>query len=206
MAIDLGRDLETEGSGGHPRRWTRKEYHRAAELGLFRPDERLELIRGEIIVVSPQKELHYAAIYSGAEALKVAFGPGYWVRQQGPLVLGEDSEPEPDLLIVPGSWQDYRKHPTAAQVLLLIEVADTTLRTDRGSKAALYAEAGVADYWIVNVRARALEVYRDLGPLSKRQAAFGYRSKTVYQEGETVISLSAPHAVIRVADLLPPVW
>src|SRR5205823_6441463 len=116
MAIDVEQDLESEDPGRHPRRWTREEYYRAAELGLFRPDERLELIRGEIIVLSPQKPPHYVAIDSGADALKAAFGPGYWVRQQGPLVLGEDSEPEPDLLVVPGSSRDYRDHPTAAHV------------------------------------------------------------------------------------------
>src|SRR3954452_22628704 len=90
-------------TGIRPRRWTRKEYYRAAELGLFRPDERLELLDGEILQkMSPQKPPHAVAISNTAAALSLAFGPGFHARQQLLLVLDDESEPEPDVLVVPG--------------------------------------------------------------------------------------------------------
>jgi Uma2 family endonuclease len=186
-------------SGIRRRRWTRKEYYRAAELGLLRPDERLELLDGEIIQkVSPQKTPHAYVLSRGARLLADAFGPGFYVRQQLPLVLSIWSEPEPDLLVVPGTEVDYlSSHPKARDVQLLAEIADTTLRLDRGRKRAAYARAGISDYWIVNVPERRLEVYRN--PSGSR-----YLSVTLYTEEEIVSPLAASQAQIRVADLLPP--
>lgn len=97
------------------------------------------------------------------DALRKAFGEGTHVRIQLPLALDPSSEPEPDVTVVRGSPRDYRDaHPSAA--LLVVEVADTTLSHDRDQKGSLYARAGVADYWIVNLVDQVLEVYRDPGP------------------------------------------
>jgi Uma2 family endonuclease len=185
-------------TGIRPRRWTRDEYYRAAELGLFRPGERLELLDGEIIQkMSPQKEPHAVGVASATQILIYAFGSGHHLRVQLPLVLNGRSEPEPDLVVVAGGPSDYlRGHPRAADARLLVEVADTTLRYDRGRKRAAYARAGVQEYWIVNLPERQLEVYRD--PSGAR-----YRSLTVYGEQETVTPLAAPQASVRVSDLLP---
>ncbi|HZO91452.1 MAG TPA: Uma2 family endonuclease [Chthonomonadaceae bacterium] len=185
-------------------RWTREEYHRATELGLFRPDARLELIRGEIYRKMPQSPPHAMGVRAVSEALETAFGPGFDIRQQLPLVLAADGEPEPDILVVPGSWRDYPQHPTQADTRLLVEVSDTTLHYDQQTKASLYAEAGIADYWIVNLWERAVEVYRSPGPFPDEPSHFGYQSFTLHKEHETITPLAAPHAVIRVADLLPP--
>jgi Uma2 family endonuclease len=108
-------------------------------------------------------------------------------------------------MVVVGSPDDYTDHPTPADVRLVVEVSDTTLRLDRKVKAALYAEAGVPDYWIGNLRVRRLEVYRDPVPLPDPPGGYGYRSVTFYSEEESITPIAAPHAVIRVADLLPPV-
>jgi len=185
-------------TGAHPRRWTRKEYYRAAELGLFRPDERLELLDGEILQkMSPQKPPHATVVELAARAVTVAFGPDYYVRHQLPLILNPKSEPEPDVLVVPGSPSDYASsHPTAADVRLVIEVSDTTLRLDRERKQTAYARAGIPEYWILNLPGRRLEVYRD--PSGAR-----YRSITFYTDQEEIAPLAAPQSLVRVSDLLP---
>src|SRR5262245_8513206 len=130
------------------RRWTRKEYDRLVELGVLHEDEPIELIGGHLIVAEPKGSPHVTAVELTAEALRRAFGPGWAVRSQGPIALDDESEPEPDVMVVPGTLRDYRDaHPSAAA--LIVEVAESSLAFDRGHKASLYARAGVADYWIV---------------------------------------------------------
>jgi Uma2 family endonuclease len=148
--------------------------------------------------MSPQKEPHAATVSQAGRVVTDMFGSNYLVRQQLPIILHDQSEPEPDLAVVPGQPWDYlQSHPLAADVLLLIEVSDTTLRFDRERKQEAYSRAGVAEYWILNLRDRQLEVYRD-------PSEFGYRSVVVYGEDERVSPLHAPQAAVRVGDLLPP--
>jgi Uma2 family endonuclease len=184
------------------RHWTREEYLRMAEAGIFAPGERVELIEGEIIAMTPQKSPHAAAIWLAQEALRLAFGTGFHVRSQLPLTLGPNSEPEPDAAVVRGTARDYvDSHPTKA--ILVVEVADTTLEFDRGRKAAMYARVGIPEYWIVNLPERVLEVYRDPDPLPDRPAEHAYRSIRRLGPPDTVAPLSSPGAHVRVADLLP---
>jgi Uma2 family endonuclease len=185
--------------GWRPRRWTSDEFERAAELGLFRPEERLELLDGEIIEKMTQNEPHAAAVACATRLLLAAFGPEYHVRPQAPHRLDDLSRPEPDLQVLPGTEFSYLPgRPKPADVRLFIEVSDTTLRLDRGRKRAAYARAGITEYWILNLVERQLEVYR-------RPSRGRYRDEKIYKEGDTVSPLHAPDAVIRVADLLPPV-
>src|SRR6516225_11328145 len=143
-----------------PRRWTREEYYQMGELGLFH-GQRVELIEGEIMVLSPQNWRHTSTVARVGEALHRVLGTGLWVRMQFPLNLST-SDPEPDISVVAGRIEDYRDHPTTA--LLIVEVSETTLAYDRTRKASLYARAGIADYWIVNLVNNQLEVRRDLRP------------------------------------------
>lgn len=187
-----------------PRRlWTRAEYHRAGELGLFGPEERLELIAGEVIrKVSPQKSRHATTVSCVNEALRAVFASGWVVRVQLPLAIGDDSEPEPDVAVVRGAPRDYLdEHPTTAA--LVVEVADSTLRFDRTTKAGLYASAGVPEYWVIDANDRVLEVRRD--PAPKPGAPFSHEYTTLTRHGveDTVSPLAAPHAKIAVADLIP---
>lgn len=201
----LSQQEETAMYESLPRRrhWTRQEYYRAAEQGLFRSDERLELIRGEIIQkVSPQGRPHAKIITKTVKALEAVFVSGCHVVSQQPLYVSEESEPEPDVMVVNGTADDYDEHPTPTDVLLLVEVSDSTVRFDRREKAALYAESGVTEYWIVNVQARTLEVYRDPVPLANAPYGYGYATHSDYIETATVTPLSAPQALVRVADLL----
>jgi Uma2 family endonuclease len=179
------------------RRWTPKEYFRAAETGVFDPEERLELIEGEIFRMSPQDSPHATACDLAEDALREIFRRGYRVRTQKPLSLGDDSVPEPDLAVVRGSVRDYaRAHPATA--VLIVEVADSSLWYVRKRKAPLYARAGIPDYWILNLPERVLEVHRDPDPVSAQ-----YRQITRYGEDESVAPLAAPAAAILVRDLLP---
>ena len=139
-------------------RWTREEYYRMAEAGLF-DGRRVELVRGEVIEMTPQKSRHATGITLAYTALSAAFGGEYNVRIQLPLILGQDSDPEPDAAIVRGTARDYvDAHPQTAT--LVVEVADSSLEYDRTTKCALYAESGIPEYWIVNLVDRQLEVYR----------------------------------------------
>jgi Uma2 family endonuclease len=203
MSITLDRPAGRDNEGGTPRRWTREEFHRAAALGLFGPGERLELVAGEIYQKLTQNPPHAIGIGKTARALETVFGAGFNIRQQLPIVLATDSEPEPDLLVVRGEPDDYVEHPTPADVLLLVEVSDSTLRFDQGRKAATYAEAGIADYWLLNLIDRRLEVHRK--PIEDTEAPFGFRYQLVLliTEGETIASLAMPETQIAVADLLP---
>lgn len=182
--------------------WSRAEYYRLAEDGIFE-GRRVELIKGQIYEMSPQKSPHSAVMTRVREVLDTIFKPGgYSLRVQCPLALGADSDPEPDLAVVAGASLDYVKsHPTTAA--LVVEVADTSLEMDRGRKASLYAGAGIADYWIVNLVDQQLEVYRD--PVSDPQQIYdhGYTSVTIHTRGAVVSPLTAPNATIAVADLLP---
>ena len=137
------------------------------------------------------------------EALRLAFGSGWEVRAQAPLALDDESEPEPDVAVVPGSFRDYvLRHPS--QPVLLVEVSDSSLALDRHHKGSLYARAGVADYWIVNLVEGVLEVFRDAGPDALAPFGWRYRGVTVLGREASVSPLALAGARIRMADLLPP--
>jgi Uma2 family endonuclease len=184
------------------RRWTREEYERLIETGVFHPEERVELIDGELVVMTPQKSVHATAVRLVDEMLRMAFGSGHDVRAQLPLALDPDSEPEPDVAVVIGMPRDYRDaHPTTA--LLVVEVADTTLAFDRERKGSLYARAGIADYWILNLADRVLEVYRDPVPAPSALYGWHYRVPQRLSASDSVSPLAAPRARVAVSDLLP---
>ena len=184
------------------RHWTRQEYDQLIKIGFFYDDEPIELLGGQLIVAEPKGSPHQTAIALTAEALRLGFGPGWSIRIQGPVALDDESEPEPDVVVVPGGPRDYlAAHP--ARPTLLVEVAASSLAFDRSHKGSLYARAGVADYWIVNVVDQALEVYRQ--PAVDRSAEFGWRylDVQVFRAGMTVSPLTRPDVVVAVADLLP---
>ena len=175
--------------------WTREEYDRLVASGGFQPGSRVQLIRGEIVEMAPQGSRHATAILLTGRALGRVFAEGYSVRTQLPLAIGKWSEPEPDVAVVRGAIQDYRdRHPDTAA--LVVEIADSTLEFDRTHKQQVYAEAGIAEYWIVNLVDRVLEVYRD------PQGA-AYRDGRRFNPDEVVSLLAAPGNTVRVADLLP---
>jgi len=184
------------------RRFTVDEYYRMADMGLFN-GQRVELIDGEIIEMAPQRDVHFATLNLLGEALRRAFGPEYGVRLQGPMRLGRDSEPEPDVSVVRGSSRDYIGTGRPTTALLIVEVADTTLRYDRTDKASLHASQGIAECWIINLEDSRLEVYRE--PIADSAARFAMRcnSTAVFGKGDSVSPLSMPGSRIPVSDMLP---
>jgi Uma2 family endonuclease len=182
-----------------PRRWTKDEYHRLADLGFF-DGQKVELLEGELVVSSPQNWPHAVTVDRSAEVLRQAFGSGYWVRSQLPLDLGQVSEPEADVSVVPGRREDYSAHPTTAD--LIVEVSDSTLASDRGQKGSLYARARIQDYWIINLIDHQLEVYRNPVPDASQVYGHRYADRLILKKGDVVRPLAAPHVQIAVADLL----
>ena len=189
-------------SGVPTRRFTRIEYDRLTELGLWAPGERLELLDGLLVVREPQGSRHATGVQLVVLALRRAFGDRWDVRCQLPIALDDESEPEPDVSVVAGGPRDYiADHP--GRPVLLVEVADTSFAVDRRYRMSLYARAGIADYWIVNLLERVLEVYRD--PVPDPAAAAGWRYHTVLllHPPATITPLAAAAAPVPVADLLP---
>ena len=226
------------------------------EAGILTPDDRVELVDGEVLAMTPQGSAHATAVVLAYEVLRAATGTEAHLRVQLPLALGAASEPEPDLAVVAGAPRDYRDgHPQAA--LLVVEVADTTLRTrprikvstmgveapvwqgvrsdhtgsmeatsntarrdasasrvgtlirgrvlsyDRDVKGSLYARAGIHEYWIVNLTANIVEVFRE--PVVNPPARFGWHYRRVerWGPGDSIAPSLLPNARIAVVDILP---
>ena len=183
------------------RRWRRVEYDRLVEIGIF-SGERLELLDGLLVVREPQGSAHAAIVAHIGRVLESAFGVGWHARLHAPLALDDDSEPEPDVAMVPGEPRDYvSAHPLTA--VLIVEVADSSLRLDRRFKSGLYARAGLPEYWIANLVDGVLEVHREPAPAADVAHGWRYRSVDVLRPPASVTPLAAPGAAIPVADLLP---
>ncbi|HKI18317.1 MAG TPA: Uma2 family endonuclease [Isosphaeraceae bacterium] len=181
-------------------RWTAKQFYKLADRGCF-GDHKVELIDGELYELT-RNPPHDTAVCLTRLALAAAFGPGYAVRDQKTLDLGRRNQPEPDTAVVRGDPRDFTtKHPTTA--VLLVEVADSSLRYDRMIKGHRYALAGIADYWIVNLVDRQLEVYRNPGPDPARPGRFRYRDVTIVAADGHASPLANPGQQVAVADLLP---
>jgi Uma2 family endonuclease len=182
-----------------PFRFTREQYRRIGELGFF-DGHRVELVYGEIVVMAPVSEPHVAGVALTVDAIKAAFGAHRYVRVHAPLNLAV-IDPQPDVAVVRGGPRDHLVTPTSA--LLVVEVADTTLAYDTTTKAELYATAGIEDYWVLDLNGRQLHVFRDPQSLPTSLGATAYQTHDVLGPNDTVSPLDAPHASIRVADLLP---
>ena len=182
-------------------RWTKADYYRLGELGFFH-GKRVELIEGRLMVHSPQKSLHACMVDLIQELLHSILPPGYRIRAQLPVDLGQTTEPEPDFLIVQGTPRQYlAAHPTHAD--LIIEVADSSLTYDRRRKGSLYARAGIADYWLVNLVDNHVEVYRDPIPDATQRYGHRYASHVDLVPPANISPLAFPGIVIPVASLLP---
>jgi Uma2 family endonuclease len=184
------------------RRWNRREYERLSDLGVLQPGERMEQLGAETVLRERQGDQHALAIELVGDALHAALGTGWRVRVRLPVALEDDSEPEPDFSVLQGNPRDGGL-PVQSRLALVIEVADSTLAFDRAEKGSLYARAGLPDYWIVNLKDRALEVYRE--PLPASEAPFGWRYSSVRSlgPGAVISPLAAPRARVVVAYLLP---
>ena len=177
--------------------YTGEEYFSLVDAGVLQPDDRVELLDGVIVAMSPHNPRHASAIARLNGVLNRIVGSRAVVRVQLPLIAGTRSIPEPDISVVEGTFADYdRKHPATA--LLVVEVADASLAQDRLSKAAIYAAAGVPEYWLINLRDDCVEVLRRPDMASRR-----YVERRVAGMGDTIELLAFPATPLRVEDLIP---
>lgn len=160
------------------------EYHQMAEIGILRPSERVELIGGQIIEMAAKNSPHSAVTKRVSDILRSLFDSIADIRVQEPVHLNDYSEPEPDIALVIIDERDYYdRHPTPNELFLVIEVADSTLLFDMGTKAQVYAQAGISEYWVIDVKNKQINVHRQPSPEK-------YQSKTVVEAG-TTLNLSA---------------
>lgn len=168
-----------------------------SEAGIF-ANERVELLDGTIVTMSPQSSPHAGTAYRLHRLLERTLGDEFCVRGQLSVVLDDWSEPEPDVAVCKVDARDYTtRHPAPEDIVLVCEVAISSLAYDRAEKAIAYARSGIREYWIVDVERRALLVFADPDP-----AACRYRTERTLREGGTLV---APNGlVLAVADVLPP--
>lgn len=177
-------------------RFSAEDYHRLAETGILAPDARVELIEGEIHDMSPIGPLH-SGVTIRLNRFFTLHAKGRWtVCIQDAVRLNNYSEPEPDVLILKPAPDDYvSHHPAPDDVLLLIEVADSSLEFDRDKKLPVYARAGIGEVWIINLQESSIEVYRE-------PHFTGYEKKTVLHAGDQACPLAFPDVAIDIAELL----
>lgn len=179
-----------------PRRFNVTEYYQMAEAGVLKPDDRVELIEGEIIKMRPIGSPHAACVSRFARWLQTQAKVKALVSVQNPVRLDDFSEPVPDSALLKPRKDFYAaRHPTPADVLLIIEVADTTLLKDRNVKVPLYARAGITETWLVNLPKQLIEVYSE--PLNGK-----YRKSRKFKRGETVVSATVAGLSPKVNDIL----
>ena len=185
------------------RSWTRHEYDRLVALGILGEDEPIELIAGQLVVREPQHTPHATGVRLVDRALRRVFLDSAWQISVGlPIALDDASEPEPDVSVVAGGPRDYlAAHP--ARPVLVVEVSESSLGFDRRDKASVYARAGLADYWILNLADRVLEVRRDPVPAADAPHGWTYGNVQVLTAAGAVAPLAAPDTPVLVADLLP---
>ena len=185
MAVEIERRL-----------FTVDEYHRLIDTGIFHEDERIELINGELVRMAPIGHTHGGQVKRLNRTWGRLLGDRAIVSVQDPVTLPDFAEPQPDIMLLRPREDDYaRSNPTAGDVLLIVEVADSSLVYDQQVKGLMFAQAGIADYWIVNLTAGQLLVYREPTPT-------GYGSVQTLGKGDTVTPLAFPDLTIQVSDLL----
>jgi len=176
------------------RRMKRVEFQELADAGHF-DDERVELLFGMVVEMPPTDPAHDAGIYHVHKRLFHALGDRARVQCQSSFAASDDSQPQPDVFVVPHGRNEWKEHATSA--ILVVEVSNTSIRRDRGIKARLYAMTDVEEYWVVNLQRGEVEVYRD-----PEQGE--WRTKTTHCRGETISPRAFPDVVIAVSEIVPP--
>jgi Uma2 family endonuclease len=180
--------------------WTVQEYHRMAELGILNHDERTELIAGQITLMVAKGTPHVLTLRLLTSEIKAALQgrPAVFISTQDPIHLDDSSEPEPDLAIVRDTPLDYiNQHPQPPDLYLVVEVADSTLKTDCEVKDKHYAHAGITDYWVIDIPHRQVHIFRAPTPN-------GYSSHLILTEPQTLTPLAFPDVEILISAILPP--
>ena len=181
-----------------PRKFTVAEYYRMAEGGILGPEERVQLIEGEIIVMPPIGPLHAGSLDGSTSIFYRAQDDRFYIRTQNPLRLDNYSEPEPDVILMQFRADNYlTAHPTPVDAFLVIEVADSTLEYDRNHKVHIYGRAGIVQTLVLNLPEDCIENFTEPGPQ-------GYGRHTLHRRGDKIRLIALPDLELAVEDLLPP--
>lgn len=184
------------------KKFTIAEYHQLVDLGFFTEDEKIELIRGEIINMALKRTPHSVCNSLLWKKLYQLIGQQAEIRVQEPITLPSDSEPEPDVVVAKLKADNYLSaHPVAEDIILVVEIADSTLKYDREVKIPLYAEAGINDYWIFNLVDKCLEVYTK--PFSRQNGNFNYQTRNIILADKTIEIPSFSDVVLELATVFP---
>lgn len=185
-----------------PKRFTVREYHQLVELGFFSEDDHIELIRGELIKMAAKGTAHETCITRLLRVLFRLVGDRATLRCQSPIILSFDGEPEPDFSIVRNRNDDYAtEHPTPEDMLLVIEIADSSLDYDREVKLPLYAEAQISDYWLFNLPDRYLEAYSE--PYQITAGRFDYLNRRIFTADTAIAFPPFPEEILQLISVFP---
>ena len=189
---------DTSGQDMVTRKFTVAEYYRMGEAGIFRPEERVELIEGAVVVMAPIGIRHAGSVMRYIQVFSRLAGDRFTVQIQNPIHLDDSTEPQPDVMLLRPRDDDYfDSHPGPEDVLLVIEVSDTSLDYDRGVKAHLYGRFNIPETLVLNLPGDCIEGFTRPGPE-------GYAQHNIYRRGDTITLASLPDLVLAVEDLLPP--
>jgi Uma2 family endonuclease len=195
MAIEHA-TIEHEALEPRPYRFTIDQYHQMGEAGIFMPGDRVELIDGEIIAMNPIGDPHAGGVNRLNETFVIRLIGKAVIAPQNPVRLAQHDEPQPDLAILRFRNDFYAtRGPRPEDVLLIIEVSDSSVSYDRRVKAPLYARNGIPEYWLVDLAHGQVTVFRDPSP-------DGYRSEQTHRRGDTLSLVALPDVSITVADIL----
>ncbi len=177
---------------------TVQEFHQMFEAGILEGDERVELIAGQIIRMAAKGTPHRATVTRIWKLLETLLGDAVLVCPQEPIELSNYSEPEPDIAVLkPDPLYYEAHHPVPSEVYLIVEVADTTLKKDCGLKSIAYAQSGIADYWVLDINARQLHIFRE-------PSQNGYQVHEVLSEDKSLSLLAFPTINVTVGEMLRP--
>ena len=179
------------------RLWSIADYHQMIEAGILDEDDRVELLEGKIVCMSPQRPFHAASVQRSSRLLFKLLSDRAEIRVQLPVILGNDSEPEPDLAVVRFDADEYSfRHPEVPDIYLLIEVADSTIAKDRNQKARIYAKNQVLEYWILDLQKRQVYVFR-------QPEESVYREKLILNSDDSITMQAFPDVAIALNDMFP---
>ncbi len=185
-----------------PVRWTCDEFDALRERGDFE-GRSVILVDGEILDMPPPGPFHEMSVSLILHALQSLFMPGSYVRVQSGLPTSANTNPMPDLVVVKGSPRDYRQHPKPEVIQLVVEVSESTIRYDKGSKRHLYAAAGIPEYWVIDVENRQLHCFRDPTPDESAPRGADYRVALAFDDTASISPLAVPEKSLALAELLP---
>lgn len=184
------------------KRFTIAEYHKLSELGFFQEDDRIELIHGELITMAAKGTAHVNCCRNLLMELAALIQGQAKLQCQDPISLSSNSEPEPDFVILKNREDNYQfALPQVSDILLVIEVSDSTLKFDQTVKASLYAEAGILEYWIFNLVGNYLETYRE--PYHNTQGEFAYRIREIFLPNQVITLPKFPEISLNLNQIFP---